>query len=59
MLKEKRNGQKVKAIDRHSTNSILTETQLFKFGFKCLMNKHDSHTKGECEYLCHPHNQHS
>lgn len=37
--------------------SIWTETLLSKFGFKCIMNKHDLCTEDECECLCHPHNQ--
>ena len=57
MLKEKGNDEDVKTIEKYSPNSIWTETQLSKFGFKCLMNKHDSCTEGRCECLCHPHNQ--
>jgi hypothetical protein len=51
VLKEKRNGEEVKTIEKHSPNSIWTETQLSKFGFKCIMNKHDSSTEGRCEFF--------
>jgi hypothetical protein len=38
-------------------NTVNTDTLLSKFGFKCLMNKHDLCTEGKCECLCHIHNQ--
>jgi len=57
VLKEKRNGGKVNTAEKNSPNFIWTETQLSKFGFKCIINKYDSCTRGGCECLCHPHNQ--
>ncbi len=33
--------------------SIWNETPLSKFGFKCVMNKHDLCVNSSCECLCH------
>ena len=30
------------------------ETPLSEFGFKCVMNKHDSCDNPSCKCLCHP-----
>ena len=32
---------------------VWTETPLSKFGFKCIMNKHDVCDESSCECLCH------
>jgi hypothetical protein len=33
--------------------TIWTKTPLSKFGFKCIMNKHDFCVEPSCECLCH------
>ena len=37
-------------------NSDWIQTPLSKFGYKCIMNKHDSCENSLCECLCHPFN---
>jgi hypothetical protein len=32
---------------------IWKETPLTKFGYKCIMSKHDLCSEGSCECLCH------
>ena len=41
-------------IEAKNTNWI--KTPLSKFGFKCIMNKHNFCTDSSCECLCHPSN---
>ncbi len=38
-------------VEKVATNWI--ETPLSKFGFKCVMNKHDLCVDSSCECLCH------
>ncbi len=38
-------------VEKHVTNWI--ETPLSKFGFKCVMSKHDLCVDSSCECLCH------
>ena len=58
MSAEKRPKNKhTNPVNTNSPYSIWTDTLLSKFGFKCLMNKHDLCTEDKCECLCHPHNQ--
>ncbi len=40
-------------IEKNTMNWI--ETPLSKFGFKCIMNKHDLCVNSSCECLCHHH----
>ena len=36
--------------------TIWIQTPLSKFGYKCIMNKHDSCQNSSCGCLCHPFN---
>jgi glucose dehydrogenase len=54
---EKHKNKNKNTVNTNSPYSIWTDTLLSKFGFKCLMNKHDLCTEGKCECLCHIHNQ--
>ena len=38
-------------VEKYATSWI--ETPLSKFGFKCVMNKHDICVDSSCECLCH------
>ncbi len=38
-------------VEKYATT--LTETPLSKFGFKCVMNKHNFCDDSLCECLCH------
>lgn len=58
MAKEQRfNNKNTNAANTNSPHSIWTDILLSKFGFKCLMNKHDLCADVKCKCLCHPHNQ--
>jgi len=54
---ERHQNKNANTLNVNSLYSIWTETQLSKFGFKCLMNKHDLCTDAKCECLCHSYNQ--
>ena len=54
---ERHQNKNTNTLNVNLPYSIWTETQLSKFGFKCLMSKHDLCTDGKCECLCHPYNQ--
>ena len=55
--KQRFNNKNTNAGNTNSPYSIWTDTLLSKFGFKCLMSKHDLCADVKCQCLCHPHNQ--
>jgi len=55
MSKEERQKNKNTTTENvNSPNSIWINTPLSKFGFKCVMNKHDLCADEKCQCLCHP-----
>ena len=56
-IEERSKNKNTNIVNAKSPYSIWTETPLYKFGFKCMMNKHDFCTSEKCQCLCHPYNQ--
>ena len=51
--KESDKNYNTSVIDTNLPNSIWTKTKLQDFGFKCIMNKHDSCIDTNCKCFCH------
>ncbi|MCZ6582070.1 MAG: hypothetical protein O6761_02730, partial [Thaumarchaeota archaeon] len=47
------NGKDIRANDKPILESKWIETPLSKFGFKCIMHKHDFCVDPLCECVCH------